>query len=234
MAVTVLDREIYSMGEAARLLAVRPARLRGWVDGYTRGRVHYEPVIRPERTGHEMITWGEFVEAGYLREYRVRGVSLQKMRVVVQRLRERLGVPYPLAHARPYLAARDIVLEVQDDIGLDSGLAMVRRVRDGQLALAPRAQDFYEKVEFAPGAGRDHDDEAVRLRPDAAAPQVVLDPLRGFGSPVVRNTRTANLYELWMAGDSIAGIAEAYELPSAEVEAAVRFESHRWNRAVAV
>jgi len=224
VAVSVLNRELYSMGEAARLLSVKPARLRGWIDGYTRGDISYDPVIRPERTGNELVTWGEFVEAGYLREYRVRGISLQKMRVVVHRLRERFGVPYPLAHARPYVLGKEAVLEVQEELDLDRNRVMVR-VRDGQLVLAPRAQDFYEKIEFAAGGGADDGDEAVRLFPDRAARQVVLDPLRGFGTPVVRSTRTANLYELWSAGETIAEIAEAYELPEDDVEAAVRFES---------
>ncbi|MCK9900536.1 hypothetical protein CC117_10975 [Parafrankia colletiae] len=228
MTVAALEREIYSVGEAARLLAVRPARLRSWVDGYTRGQIHYEPVIRPEHTGSELITWGEFVEAGYLREYRVRGVSLQRMRVVVQRMRERFGVLYPLAHARPYVLGRDVVLEVQEEVGLATSLSMVR-VDDGQLVLAPRAQDFFEKVEFGPGDGSG--DAALRLHPDPTTRQVVLDPLRGFGSPVVRNTRTANLYELWSAGESIAEIAVAYELPEADVEAAVRYEARLRDRA---
>ncbi|KPM53867.1 hypothetical protein CcI49_34775 [Frankia sp. CcI49] len=224
----MLEREIYSMGEAARLLAVKPARLRSWIDGYTRGQIHYEPVIRPEHTGSELVTWGEFVEAGYLREYRVRGISLQRMRVVVQRLRDRFGVLYPLAHARPYVLGRDVVMEVQEEVGLATALSMVR-VHDGQLVLAPRAQDFFEKVEFASGDGGGGD-EALRIYPDSAARQVVLDPLRGFGSPVVRNTRTANLYELWSAGESIAEVAEAYELPETDVEAAVRYEARLRDR----
>jgi uncharacterized repeat protein (TIGR03917 family) len=41
MAVTVLDCEVYSMGEAARLLAVRTQKLRGWIDGYSRGATEY-------------------------------------------------------------------------------------------------------------------------------------------------------------------------------------------------
>ncbi|KJE19918.1 hypothetical protein FF36_05815 [Frankia torreyi] len=223
VTVRVLDREVYSMSEAARLLAVSPARLRGWIDGYTRGEIHYDPVIRPERTGNEAVTWGEFVEAGYLREYRVKGISLQKMRIVVQRLRERFGVSYPLAHAKPYVFGMDVVLAVQEEVGLGSSLSMVR-ISDGQLVLAPKAQHFFEMVEFAPGAGVG-EDEALRLFPDSTSRQVVLDPLRQFGSPVVRSTRTANLYELWAAGESIAEIAEAYELPDADVEAAVRYES---------
>ncbi|ABD10474.1 hypothetical protein KBI5_24340 [Frankia sp. KB5] len=218
----MLEREIYSMSEAAHLLAVKPARLRSWIDGYTRGQTHYEPVIRPEHTGRDLVTWGEFVEAGYLHEYRVRGVSLQRMRLVVQRLRERFGVPYPLAHMHPYVFGRDVVMAVQEEVGLATSLEMVR-VHDGQLVLAPKAQDFFAKVEFAPGDGKGG--EALRLYPDPTGRQVVLDPLLGFGAPVVRNTRTANLYELWAAGDSIAGIAEVYELPDADVEAAVRYEA---------
>lgn len=117
--VVVLDREVYSMSQAARLLGIQPATLRRWIDGYTRSGITYAPVIRPEQTGNDSVTWGEFVEAGYLRECSVRHrVSLQQLRPVVQMLRGRLGVPYPLAHAKPYVANRDLVLEVQEETGV--------------------------------------------------------------------------------------------------------------------
>jgi uncharacterized protein (DUF433 family) len=220
MEVTVLDREVYSTSEAARLLAVKPARLRGWVDGYARAGVLYDPVIRPEHTGNEAVTWGEFVEAGYLREYRVRHrVSLQRLRPVVQLLRERLGVPYPLAHAKPYVANRELVLAVQEETGLDRELSMVV-LRSGQLVLAPGAAAFVEKVEFAPGDG-----PAVRLFPDDRGSPVAIDPLRAFGAPAIRGVRTENLYDLFAAGDSVAAIARGYDLDVSEVEAAIRYES---------
>lgn len=223
MATTVLEREVYSMGEAARLLGVTTQRLRGWVDGYNRGRTEYGPVIRPERTGNEAVTWGEFVEAGYLREYRVRGVSLQRMRRVVQALRGRFDLPYPLAHSRLVLFGHDVVLEVEEEVGLGRELSMLR-AHDGQLVLAPKARDFFEKVEFAPAA-HGLGGEALRMFPDkAVAPAVVIDPLRQFGSPVVRNTRTENLYELFRAGDSVASIARGYRLPVGAVEDAIRYE----------
>jgi uncharacterized protein (DUF433 family) len=221
MAVTVLDREVYSMGEAARLLGVRTQKLRGWIDGYSRGATAYGPVIRPERTGNEAVTWGEFVEAGYLRAYRVRGVSLQRMRQVVQGLRDRCGLPYPLAHSDLYLFGQDVVLEVEEEVGLGRDLSMLRP-HDGQLVLAPKAREFFETVAFAPAASGG---EALRIFPDRTAPPVVIDPLRQFGSPVVRSTRTENLYELFRAGDSIASIAHGYRLPISDVEAAIRYES---------
>lgn len=152
-SLAVLDREVYTMSQAARLLGVQAATLRRWIDGYTRGGVDYEPVVRPRRTGGETVTWGEFVEAGYLREYRVRHrVSLQQLRPVVQMLRDRLGVPYPLAHARPFVANRDLVLDVQQEAGLAGELAMVV-LHNGQLILAPGAEAFLQKVDFEPRGG---------------------------------------------------------------------------------
>ena len=220
MNVTVLDREVYSMGEAARLLRVPRATLRSWIDGYTRAGIHYEPVIRETSTGKNVVTWGEFVEAGYLNQYRRRGVSLQSLRPVVQILRERLGVPYPLAHAKPYLSGRELVMAVQTETGLPAELAMVV-IRNGQMVLDPRAEAFLRKVEFSPG---DAEGAVRRLHPYERSRSVVIDPLRAFGAPAVRGVRTENIFELCVAGDSIEAIARSYDLSVAEVEAAVSYE----------
>jgi hypothetical protein len=77
---TILDREVCAMSEAARLLGVRAARLRSWVDGYSRAGRTYDPVIRLHPTGNDVLTWGEFVEAGYFREPRPRGTSSTRTR----------------------------------------------------------------------------------------------------------------------------------------------------------
>jgi hypothetical protein len=55
------------MSQAARLLGLRADGLRRWIDGYERQGRQYAPVITERRTGVDVITWGEFVEAGYLR-----------------------------------------------------------------------------------------------------------------------------------------------------------------------
>ncbi|MGF7233899.1 MAG: DUF433 domain-containing protein [Frankia sp.] len=227
MEVSVLNREIYSIGEAARRLTIGPQRLRGWIDGYSRGGRVYEPVIRPERTGSDIVTWGEFVEAGYLREYRdSHKVSLQRLRPFVQDLRERLGVPYPLAHATPYVANRELVLQIQEANNVDRALSMVVW-RNGQLVLAPHAEKFVEKVEFAAAADNDGPagaGEVVRIFPDGPSSPVAIDPLLAFGAPAIGAIRTENLYELFEAGESMMGIAHGYDLPLADVEAAIRYE----------
>ncbi|MCY7340985.1 MAG: hypothetical protein LH603_03775 [Pseudonocardia sp.] len=63
------------MSRAARLLGLRTDALRRWIDGYERAGTTYAPVIREERSGSDTVTWGEFVEAGYLREYPAKQVS---------------------------------------------------------------------------------------------------------------------------------------------------------------
>jgi len=74
--VETLNRELYTVTEAARLLGVQPSKLRRWLDGFVVGDRFYPPVIRPERTGGNTVTWAEFVEAGFLNQYRTRKVSL--------------------------------------------------------------------------------------------------------------------------------------------------------------
>src|ERR1700733_14048085 len=71
MSVNVLDREMFTEAEAARLLRVPQRTLNYWLEGGEyRGRI-YRPVIRVDpRGGHAVVTWAEFVEAGLLREYR--------------------------------------------------------------------------------------------------------------------------------------------------------------------
>jgi hypothetical protein len=63
MSVAILERELYSLNQAARLLDMPPSTLGWWLEG----RSKYAPVLRPEPKGTTNVTWGEFVEAGFLR-----------------------------------------------------------------------------------------------------------------------------------------------------------------------
>jgi hypothetical protein len=71
MSVSVLDREMFTEAEAARLLRVAQATLNYWLEGGERRGKVYRPVIRVEPLGkRDVVTWAEFIEAGLLREYR--------------------------------------------------------------------------------------------------------------------------------------------------------------------
>jgi len=223
--VVTLERPVYGMTEAAELLALRPDRVRAWLDGTSRKGVWYEPVIRPSHTGSDIVTWGEFVELGYLREYRRANVPLQRLRPVIEALRELYQTLYPLAHARPYVDDRELVLVAQEDHDLPSAIAMVIRTGQQQLILAAPAERFFRKVEFSPANGRAP--VAVRLRPAGPASPVVIDPRFNFGHPTVDGVGTDRLWELNDAGVALEDIAESYDLDLNDVKAAVSYEDQQ-------
>lgn len=219
--IDLLERPLYGMSQVDRLLALPSGTARRWIDGYQRRGRFYDPVIRIEPSGSEIVTWGEFVEARFLAEYRTKGVPLVRMRPAIMELRKEFG-PYPLAHARPLVDGKELVLQVQESVGLDKALVLVV-VRSGQLTLSDPAHLFVQSVEY----GEDSDPVVQRIHPLSGNTAVVVDPTRQFGEPVVRSVPTAVIAELFDAGDSMESIAELYELDRDDVEAAVRYEFER-------
>jgi len=219
--VDLLDRPLYGMSQVDRLLALPSGTAKRWIDGYQRRGRLYDPVIRLESTGDEIVTWGEFVETRFLAEYRTKGVPLLRMRPAIIELRKEFG-PYPLAHSRPLVEGKELVLRVQESVGLEKPLVLVV-VRSGQLILSDPASHFVEAVEY----GTNDNPIVQRIHPLRGNKAVVVDPLRQFGEPVVRSVPTTVIAELFDAGDSVESIAELYELERDDVEAALRYERER-------
>lgn len=224
--VDLLSRPVYGMTQVDRLLGLRSGTSRRWIDGYTRGGRSYQPVVREVPTGDEIVTWGEFVETRLLAEYRDAGVPLIRMRPAVDALREELQTRYPLASARTWLDAhgRELVCKIQERVGLESRLALVV-VRTGQhIMWSDEAAAFSRSVEWT---GEGSGSQPRLLRPEDDLTEVVIDPFRGFGEPVVRNVRTEVLAELFRAGESPDALAETYELPRPTIDEALRYEMRR-------
>ncbi len=217
--VSILARPVYGIPEAAALLGLRSDRTRAWLDGYVRQGVVYPPVIRVEPTGDDIVTWGEFVELGYLREYRRKGVPLQRLRPVIDELRREFATPYPLATAKPYVVGKELVLNLQEKNEIPQAIAIV--IRSGQqILLADDATRFLRKVEFE----RPDDGEVARIHPAGRASPVVIDPLIRFGRPSVHGVGTERLWELFDAGEPFEQIAEGYDMPGELVRAAIAYE----------
>lgn len=221
----LVDRPVYSMSQVDRILGLHGGTARRWIDGYDRGGKSYPPVIREQRTNDDTATWGEFVETRLLAEFRDAGVPMVRMRPAVQRLREELETQYPLASARTWLQleGRELVRRVQDSVGLDRGLQLVVVRNNQQLLWSPHAETFRTSLDWSPGA----EPEPERLHPMADVPDVQVDPLRGYGEPVVRNVPTEVIAELIRAGETPDSVAEMYELDRNLVDAAVRYELKR-------
>lgn len=219
--VEVLDRPVLAAREAARQLRIPASTLLYWLEGARRGQVWRPPVLRDEPTGSRDMTWGEMVEARYLRAYRSRAVSMQRLRPFIKMLREEFGVPYPLAHFKPFVdSGRRLLLEAQEESHLPESMRMVYEVASGQLILDRRVDEYLERVDFADAGVR----EAVRLRPVGRESPVVMDPRIASGAATVAGVRTEVIAELADSEVSAQRIAEDFGLPVDAVKAAVAYE----------
>lgn len=201
MTDSLLDRAIYFYADVDRLVGLHAGTARRWLEGYERSGRFYDPVLRRAPTGDDVVTWGEMVETRLLAEFRTRQVPVQRLRRAIVQLRNELGA-YPLAQARPFLevAGRELVRVVQEQVGLDRSLQIVV-VRNRQSVLVD-AERFRSVVEY---------DGAVvgRLRPDVRTPSVVMDPLRSFGQPAIRNVRSESLARGLPGRDLSRGVGRA-------------------------
>lgn len=179
---------MYGASEATGLLGLRPDRTGAWLDEYERSDVRYPPVIREEPTGEDLVTWGEFVELGYLRECRRKGVPLQRLRPVIEELRRKFETPHPLATAQPYVYGKERVLEVQERHDLPRPIAIV--VRSGQQVLPA---DAAKRSSGRSSSTRPAEERSIGCGLLARPSPVVIDPLVRFGRPSVFRMSTERL-----------------------------------------
>lgn len=221
--VVLLDAPVMTAREAARQLRMPPATLQHWLEGGLRGGRRYEPVLRPEPLGVNTITWGEMVEARYLRSYRSDlRVSMQRLRPFIALLRKEFGVPFPLAHFRPFIDTnRRMILEIQTASDVPEDLWIVYEVKTGQTILNPLLEsDYLARVDFADSGSR----AAERIRPLGKTSPVVIDPSRSSGASTVAGVRTEVLSEQAQTGATLDEIADDFDLPVAAVKAALAWE----------
>ena len=218
-AALLLDRPVYRLDEVDGLLGTARGTARRWIDGWCRGRRSYGPLVRAERTGSGVVTWGEFVAARLIAEFDDRGIDVFALSPVIAAMREAFSTPHPLAIARPFVEVdgRALVLCVQDDVGLDRGLDLV--VADGGIARpSPEVARFVRAVCYS-AAGL-----VSRIVLEGT---VVADPEYASGRPTMagRRLRADIIAEAVNAGERRSEVARMWDLTPTAVDDAVRFVS---------
>jgi uncharacterized protein (DUF433 family) len=218
---SMLDREVYVYAEVDRLIGLHGGTARRWVNGYERGGKVYEPILRVVPRDTPWVTWGEFVEARMIAEFRDREkVRTSRLRAAVDSLRRMYGIDYPLAHLRPYLDVheRDVTIS-GEDVGLPDEEIVVRT---GQRLLGDARW-------LADAAVLDHDDEGeqvfAQLPADMEFPDIVINPTRLSGQPTVVGSRVSPVTIAGMANGGMrhGDIAADYRLSLQQVKQAIDY-----------
>jgi uncharacterized protein (DUF433 family) len=210
---------MYTEAAAASLLRVPQSTLHWWLEGRL---PDYRPVIREAPTGSRYVTWAEFVEAGLLRSYRrEHRVPLRELRDFIDKLREKFGVPNPLADRRPYVGSgRRLLIDLQERSQLDPEFCLVA-VANGQTVLTAPGEEFFKRVDWLenePAAWRPHDDPESPVR---------INPLLRFGRPEVRGIPTEAIAGELDAGASLEEVAADFRIDLESVQWAQSYELAR-------
>lgn len=230
--VKLLGVGIYSRADAARLLDLAPARVTSWVRGYRyawgpkerRRRGEQPAVIKtdiPTIEGSVSVSFLELVELFVVKQFRDKGIPLQTVRVAWNHAARTFETLHPFADRRVFTDGGRIFMALREDDLAPDVLEVSDRRMPFQIIAGPIFRHSFKEIEFD-----EHTDLARRWWPQGRQLPIVLDPAIAFGAPVVLGTRVPTaIIARYAETRATKVVAEAFELPSEQVKAAVEFES---------
>jgi len=212
----------YGPAEAARYLRLPAATLRTWLVGrdYPKGDAHarFLPLIRPASGQPLQLSFYNLIEAHVLRALRTEhGVALAELRKAISYAEKKLQLQRLLLSPELRTHAGRVFL--------DRYAELIDLSASGQLAMRKMFEDHLQRVEW------DDWKFPVRLYPYVSPGQrgderpIAIDPQIAFGRPIVlrAGVSTAAIADRLDAGETVAALAEDYDLSAEEVEQAVLY-----------
>jgi uncharacterized protein (DUF433 family) len=223
------ERPAYRAREAAQILALPHGTVQAWCFGhdYTHRdgtRKRFARVIQPADARRKLLSFLNLCELHVLavirRHHRVR---LAQVRHAVRFMQDSLGDERPLAAGAFRTNGIDLFVEHAGEL--------LNVSRQGQQALREDFERTLQRIEFARSG------VPVVLFPFTREPSmepdgprsVLVDPRRSFGRPVLAQAyvRTQVIEQRFRAGDTLAEMADDYQVTPSDIEEALRFERRR-------
>jgi uncharacterized protein (DUF433 family) len=229
------DVPLYTVAEAARYVKVPESTYGTWARGYDRtlrdprGRrrkVHGDPVIAAfpaAKRSQPVVPFVGLAESMVLAAFRKAGVSLQHIRQTIPVLKAQIGTQHALAFERLHTDGAVILFDFAHRGGNDEEaaeqLSGLTRIVDGQRVFAEVVRDYLRRITYGDDGWAAElvlpygDHEVLKIRPDRAAGRPLF--VRG-GAPL------DDVVSRWRAGDRLADLAADYEVPTDDLEDALR------------
>lgn len=216
-----LGTGIYSVAEAARLTRIPPSRIHRWLKGYkfhVDGDLHASPPVwrgqLPVLDGTFALGFLDLIELRFVDAFRKEGVSLHHIRLALDRARSILGVEHPFCSQKFRTDGRTIFMDIEDETEDAALLDLVK----SQYAFGAVLEPYLRDLEF-------ESDQVARWWPLGRKREVVIDPARSFGQPIVaRDSVPTSVLAKAAAIEPIDAVARWYEVSPKTVRDAVFFE----------
>jgi uncharacterized protein (DUF433 family) len=211
-----IARPVFTLRETAGYLGLPLSTLHTWA----RPSGGATPIITcfPTHGKEATVPFIGFAEAYVLSAFRRVGVPMQRIRPTVKVVASGIGVDYALATKRLYTDGAEVLYDYASSEH-DEELRGLTVVRTGQRQFAEVVRHYLKRITYG------GDGWATRLRlPAYRHAGVIVDPRRAFGMPLVVHggARVEDLVDRFVAGDTLADIADDFGVPEPEVEDVVR------------
>lgn len=222
----LFDIGLYTIADAARLVRIPTREVARWMFGYeyTRGeeRRRVLPVAGEQHMVDDQraLSFFELLELRLIRELRQHGVSLQAIRLAVQRAKEEHDHPHPFVIRSIATDGRSIFAEAAHATDDQPPLDLLKK----QYAMSQVIKDS-----LVAGVVFGDDGVARAWHPVPKDRVIILDPRRSFGKPIIdaAGVPTWTLFDAYVAeGRDVARVARIYEVSREAVTKAVAFESN--------
>lgn len=214
---------LYSIPEASRLTKIPSQSIRRWLKGYRypagSSNRYSSPLWVPEVGEIDdslTISFLDLMELRIVREFRGKGVSLQAIRIAIQRASNLFARSHPLTQKRLLTDGRSIFAQIAQEQGDPELVDLVSSQYAFERVLRP---SLYASMAF------DSYGDVICWYPLWRKKSVVLDPGRSFGRPIVaEGVPTEILTAAYAAEQNLETVARWYDVPKEAVKAAIDFE----------
>jgi uncharacterized protein (DUF433 family) len=215
------EKPLYTVTEAAVYVGVPRSTFDTWVHGYLRRSaghhaVHGAPLLTSVAESGLTIPFVGLAEGMVLAAFRDTGLSLQRIRPALERLRAEHELEYALASEHLYCDGAEVLYDYARAHG-DKQLRLLTVVRSGQRVFHEVIERYLTRITYEGGW-------AARLvLPITEERLLMVDPERAFGQPMfIRGgARLVDVRGRIEAGEDQSAVADDYVVPLEDVRAAL-------------
>ena len=221
---SLFGKGLYSTREAHQLTDVPIWSIRRWSQGY---RYRYkglsffsEPAIATDINridGQIVLSFADLMELRVINQFLEKGVSWRTLRIASHRAVEILKTKHPFSSKSFRTDGRHVLLDLADAY---SDQILLNLLNDQFEMKKLLVQYLYEQIDY-------DGEKPERWWPLGREKQVVIDPARSFGAPILakQGIQTRILKKAFDAEASIEFVAHWFEIESSIVKDAIEFEN---------
>ncbi len=218
----ILGKGVYTIPDVHRITGLSSKNIRRWLKGYSyryNGKIKQSQKLWTPEFGEidnvMCLSFNDLIELKVVGAFKCAGISLSSIRQALDYAQKEMDMKHPFSNRQFYTDGKKIFVEAKDE----HGYRVLEEIRKQQIVFNEIVNPFLKQLEF-------EDDILVRWWPLSREKQVVLDPTRNFGQPIVNKEGilTDILASAHIANQSYEIVADWYGTSIESVKDAVEYE----------